>query len=203
MCPRGTDEAEARCETKGNALGFLAHPADHGARYAALRCPIRAAKSQGVGAVNKLSKIVAGLMTIFCLAGVAPGAALAQETMVVVPDHPGGGVVVNGCFRATQNLFGPYRLTFCLERRGTYEVRGGGLRCDGRLTHRGIGRDIHIELQRATCGRGRAWEAASIECRHSGRLLLSLAIPRLSTLSCTYFPSVRGVNSRTFTARRQ
>ena len=124
-----------------------------------------------------------------------------QDTFVVVPDHPGGGIPVNGCFRATQNLFGPYRLTFCLERRGTYNIRGG-IRCDGQLVHRTVGRTIHIDLRRASCGRGRAWEAASIECRHTGGLLLGLALPRLSTLSCTYFPSVRGVSSRNFTARR-
>jgi len=110
-------------------------------------------------------------------------------------------VRVNGCFRATQDLFGPYRLTMCLERRGTYQVRGGGLRCDGRLTHRAIGRDIFIELRRASCGRGRAWEAASVECRHTGRLIIQI-VPRLSTLSCRYFPTVRGVSPRNFTARR-
>lgn len=149
------------------------------------------------------SKLAVGLMAAVCLVLASFSPTLSQETRVIVPDHPGGGVVVNGCFRATQNLFGPYRLTLCLERRGTYEVRGlGGMRCDGRLTHRAIGRDIYIELQRTSCGRGRAWEAASIECRHSGRLLLSLAIPRLSTLACTYHPSVRGVASRPFTARR-
>lgn len=148
------------------------------------------------------SKSIAGLAAIICFVGALLAPTLGQETRVIVPDHPGGGILVNGCFRATQNLFGPYRLTLCLERRGTYEVRGGGLRCDGRLTHRAVGRDIHIDLQRASCGRSRAWEAASIECRHSGRLLLSLAIPRLSTLACTYFPSVRGVSSRAFTARR-
>lgn len=126
------------------------------------------------------------------------------EPFVVVPDAPpgsGGGVRVNGCFRATQDLFGPYRLTMCLERRGTYQVRGGGLRCDGRLTHRTVGRDILIELQRASCGRGRAWEAASVECRHTGRLIIQI-VPRLSTLSCRYFPTVRGVSPRNFTARR-
>jgi hypothetical protein len=124
----------------------------------------------------------------------------AMEPLVVVPEHP-GGVRVNGCFRATQDLFGPYRLTLCLDRRGTYQVRGG-IRCDGRLTHRTIGRDIHIDLRRASCGRGRAWEAASIECRHTGGLLRRLAMPQLSTLRCTYVPSVRGVGSRSFTARR-
>jgi hypothetical protein len=159
-------------------------------------------RQSGVNRVKTHSKMIAGFAAAFCLAIALFSPAIGQETRVIVPDHPGGGIVVNGCFRATQNLFGPYRLTFCLERRGTYEVRGAGLRCDGSLTYQVVGRDIFIDLRRTSCGRNRAWEAASIECRHSGRLLLSLAIPRLSTLACTYFPSVRGVSSRPFTARR-
>lgn len=123
------------------------------------------------------------------------------EPLVVVPEHP-GGVAVNGCFRATQDLFGPYRLTFCLERRGTYQVRGGGLRCDGGLTRRVVGRDIIVDLQRSSCGRGRAWDAATMECHHTGGLLRRLVVPQLSNLRCTYFPSVRGISPRTFMARR-
>jgi hypothetical protein len=130
----------------------------------------------------------------------------AQETFVVVPEHP-GGVAVNGCFRANQNLFGPYRLTFCLERRGTYQVRGGGLSCDGRLHWHTVGRDIFIDLERSSCGRGRAWEAARMECRHTGNILSQIigraaGIPRLQALRCNYFPSVPGVGRRTFTANR-
>lgn len=162
----------------------------------------RRATNLGGSAVKTHFKMIAGFAAVLCFAVVSFTSTLGQETRVIVPDHPGGSIVVNGCFRATQNLFGPYRLTFCLERRGTYEVRGGGLRCDGRLTHSAIGRDIYIELQRSSCGRGRAWEAASVECRHSGPLLLTLAFPRLSTLGCTYFPSVRGVYPRDFTTRR-
>jgi len=130
----------------------------------------------------------------------------AQETFVVVPDHP-GGVAVNGCFRANQNLFGPYRLTFCLERRGTYQVRGGGLNCDGRLQWSTSGRDIFIDLERSSCGRGRAWEAAHMDCRHTGNIFTQIigraaGIPVLQTLRCNYFPSVPGVGRRTFTATR-
>ncbi len=125
---------------------------------------------------------------------------------MIVPDHP-GGIPVNGCFRANQNMFGPYRLTFCLDRRGTYQVQGGGLRCDGTLAWRASGRDIFIDLRRGSCGRGRAWEAATIDCRHSGSLLGQLAgrildIPLLSALRCTYHPSVPGVGRRVFTANR-
>lgn len=130
----------------------------------------------------------------------------AQDTFVVVPDHP-GGVPVSGCFRANQNLFGPYRLTFCLERRGSYQVRGGGLNCDGRLTWHTSGRDIFIDLERSSCGRGRAWEAAQMDCRHTGNIMSQMAgralgIPLLQTLRCTYHPSVPGVGRRTFTATR-
>ncbi|SEQ41347.1 hypothetical protein SAMN05428969_2985 [Devosia sp. YR412] len=130
----------------------------------------------------------------------------AQETRVVVPDHP-QGIPVSGCFRATQNLFGPYRLTFCLERRGSYQVRGGNLSCDGRLFWHTSGRDIFIDLERTSCGRGRAWEEATMDCRHTGNLISRLAgqalgIPLLNSLRCTYHPSVRGVSRRTFTAVR-
>ena len=54
------------------------------------------------------------------------------EAGVVVPDAPCGAL----CYRADRMLFGPYGLTFCLERRGTCAVRGGGLECDGRLSWR-------------------------------------------------------------------
>ena len=88
------------------------------------------------------------------------------------------------------------------------EVRGGGVSCDGRLTWRTSGRDILIDLQRASCGRGRAWERASIECRNQGGLLgvigrvIAGQSPRIRTLRCTYFPTVRGERPRSFTAMR-
>lgn len=145
-------------------------------------------------------RLIAVLFVSFLFYG-----ATAVEPLVIVPDHP-NGVPVNGCFRANQTLFGPYRLTFCLERRGIYQVRGGGVSCDGRHTWSVSGRNINIDLQRSSCGQGRAWEAARIECRSAGLLgqIVGrlLDAPRLSALRCTYFPSVRGVTSRSFTASR-
>ncbi|WP_423068641.1 hypothetical protein [Devosia sp. CN2-171] len=137
----------------------------------------------------------------------APAPAQDIDTFVMVPDHP-QGVRVDGCFRATRNLYGPYRLTFCLERRGTYMIRGGGARCDGRLTFHTRGRDIFVDLQRASCGNRRAWEAARMECRSNGNPLSRLAgrilnVPHLAGLRCTYFPTVRGARNETFTATRQ
>ena len=153
-----------------------------------------------------LSSLMRGLRLALCAGLLLAPPLLAQDTFVVVPDHP-QGIPVNGCFRATQNLFGPYRLTFCLERRGTYQVRGGGLMCDGRLFWHTAGRDIFIDLERASCGRGRAWEEASIDCRHSGNLLTqglgrAAGIPLLNSLRCTYHPSVPNVSRRNFTAVR-
>ena len=78
-----------------------------------------------------MKSVLGGVLMLAALQSPMP---MAQDSapMVMVPDHP-TGVPVNGCFRANQNLFGPYRLTFCLDRRGTYQIRGGGVRCDGRL----------------------------------------------------------------------
>lgn len=127
--------------------------------------------------------------------------------MVIVPDHP-QGIPVNGCFRANQNLFGSYRLTFCLDRRGTYQVRAsGGVACDGRLTFRTSGRNINIDLERTRCNNRGPWEAARMECHHTGGLLGNvlgriLNVPQLSALRCTYFPTARGQSRRTFTANR-
>jgi hypothetical protein len=157
-----------------------------------------------------MSPKLSRLLTAFVLAislYAAPAPAQDIAPMVMVPDHP-QGIRVDGCFRATRNLYGPYRLTFCLERRGTYQIRGGGARCDGRLTFSTRGRDIFVDLQRATCGNRRAWEAANMECRPNGNPLSQLAgrilaIPLLAGLRCTYFPTVIGARVETFTATRQ
>jgi hypothetical protein len=157
-----------------------------------------------------MSPVVSRLLAAFAVALTlysAPAPAQDIAPMVMVPDHP-QGIRVDGCFRATRNLFGPYRLTFCLERRGTYQIRGGGARCDGRLTFHTRGRDIFVDLERASCGNRRAWEEASMECRPNGNPLTQiggrvLGIPLLSGLRCTYFPTVRGVRPENFTATRQ
>jgi hypothetical protein len=161
--------------------------------------------------------VLAGLLAI--VASVAFGQT--PEARVVVPDTPGGALVA-GCYRADRVLFGPYRLTFCLERRGTYSVRGGGLACDGRLTWTASGSTVTIGLRRQSCGNGRAWAAAEIVCRP--RSLVSLILedllrdlagedrrtprvvipdrPTIGRLACSYYPTVPGVRSRDFFANR-
>ncbi|MBJ3786348.1 hypothetical protein [Devosia sediminis] len=127
--------------------------------------------------------------------------------LVMVPDHP-VGVPVTGCFRANETLFGPYWLTFCLDRRGSFQVRGGGVTCNGRMTWWTSGRDIFMDLDRTPCGGRQAWEAASIDCRSTGGLIGAIGrvivgeSPRIRTLRCTYHPTVPGVTRRTFTATR-
>ncbi|HQZ12637.1 MAG TPA: hypothetical protein PK286_07090 [Devosia sp.] len=149
---------------------------------------------------------------------ILPVQAQNDNSRVMVPDGPSGGAVVAGCFRADRLLFG-YRFTMCLRTRGTYIVSGNGMNCEGRLTWRTSGRNIAINIHRQSCGRGRAWEAATIDCRASGlihNILESIFgrgsanpfvmvpdTPAIRTLTCTYNPTVRGVARKNFTARRQ
>lgn len=142
--------------------------------------------------------LVAGFGSAIQAQGIAP--------LVMVPDHP-SGVSVNGCFRSNETLFGPYRVTFCFDRRGTFQVRGGGTRCEGRMDWHTSGRDIFMDLHRTSCGRRQAWEAASVDCRplgflgNLGRVIVG-DTPRIRTLRCTYHPTVPGVSRRNFTATR-
>ncbi len=145
----------------------------------------------------------------------APVMGQEMDTLVLVPDGPSGGAVVAGCYRADRDLYGPFRLTMCLRRNGTYMVRGGGIRCDGQLTWRASGRDITINLQRTSCNRGQAWARARVECRGSGWIrgildqifgrnqrVLVPDTPAIRRLSCTYFPTVRGERNERFNASR-
>jgi hypothetical protein len=153
-----------------------------------------------------------GAVAYLCLALATSAPAQDIETRVIVPDSPGGANFA-GCFRADRDLYGPHRLTMCFERRGTYTIRGGA-RCDGTLTWRSSGRDIFVDLRRASC-RGRvAWERADVTCRGTGGLVgaavrdalarvLTSNLPRLRALACTYRPRVRGYPTETFRANRR
>jgi hypothetical protein len=141
------------------------------------------------------------------------------EARVIVPDLP-EGAVVNGCYRADRKLYGPYTLSFCLTKRGTYRVRGDdGIRCDGRLNWRTKGRDVVVDLKRQSCNKGVAWAAGRIEClpRNLVDIILDELIderkqgsakvivpdsPRVKWLRCVYKPTVEGERNRTFNARR-
>lgn len=137
---------------------------------------------------------------------------------VLVPDVP-GGAVVTGCYKADRGLYGPYAVSFCLQRKGTYAVRGEGLKCDGRLTWATRGRDVKITVNRARCNGNRAWAEASITCKPrsaldlilsdlldkrkdtSGRVLVP-APTQVRTLRCVYTPTVAGNRPASFVANR-
>lgn len=130
----------------------------------------------------------------------SPTTAQDIEPFVIVPDHP-QGVPIRGCYGANQKLFG-HDFSFCFSRPGTYAVRGGGVRCDGRMTWRGGSRYIQTEIHRTSCGGGVAWERATMDCRPAGRVFGPIAQLVIRSLRCTYHPTVRGQSRRTFIANR-
>ena len=155
--------------------------------------------------IRYLAGLAASLLTVLVLA--LPAYAEDMNTRVIVPDAP-GGALFTGCYRVQQRLYGPYRMDFCLERRGTYTVRGGGVVCHGRLNWSARGRDINIDLRRTSCGNGVAWSGDHMSCRGGNLLPAFLAriivpdIPVLQALRCTYSPSVRHEKPVQITARR-
>lgn len=113
------------------------------------------------------------------------------ETRVIVPDAP-NGVIVSGCYEAVGRIYQKYRFEFCLKQRGTYEVRGGGVRCDGRLNWNVRGASVNVELRRSRCGNGVAWSADTMTCKPNlllGILGLLSDKPFLNALQCDYRPA--------------
>ncbi|MBS0124491.1 hypothetical protein [Thetidibacter halocola] len=169
-------------------------------------------------------KLVKALCAGFLFSlSLAVSAADAQDARVVVPDAP-KGALISGCYRADRPLYGPYQLTFCVNRgrRGTYSVRGPQLACEGRLGWALANGMIVLELRRQSCNNNRAWAAAEIRCKPRG--LLSVILddlirdltrgggdrgrvvvpdrPTIGRLTCTYYPTVPGIGNRQFLANR-
>ena len=126
----------------------------------------------------------------------------------MVPDVP-GGIIVSNCYAAVGNIYNKYSFTFCLKQRGSYSVRGGGLRCDGRLSWKVSGIHVNARLSRVSCGSGKAWSADSMSCRPSLVLgflagLLKEKRPLLDNLICDYTPA-RGTGEKpvSFVAHRR
>jgi len=101
-------------------------------------------------------------------------AAFAQAPQIAVPQPPGGpgggypAAGFEGCYAINQDLYGPYRMSFCLNRsgNGSYRVTGGGLNCNGWLnwSERRNG-SAQINLQYSWCGRGVGWTADVLVCQ--------------------------------------
>jgi hypothetical protein len=152
----------------------------------------------------KVNRFIIGTFLAFLAleAPIAPPAmAQGAEAFVIVPDNP-NPIPVNGCYLANRSLFG-HTFSFCLHRPGTYQVRGGGVWCDGRMTWHTRGRDIIADIHRTSCGSGIAWERASMDCRPAGSFLGPVASLFIRSLRCTYFPTVRGQRQQTFIANRR
>ena len=149
------------------------------------------------------------LITIGLAAGGLAPPVMAQDanTRVIVPDVP-GGALLSGCYRITERLYGPYRMVFCLEQRGTYTVTGRGVECNGRLNWSAQGRDVSINLRRSSCGNGVAWSADRLSCRGTGLFAGILAriivpdLPAIGALRCTYTPTAGNARPTTVVARR-
>lgn len=102
--------------------------------------------------------------------------------------------MASGCYRAVGRIYDSYRFEFCLKRRGTYTVTGGGLRCEGRLRWELSGPGVDVDLRRTSCGRGKAWSADSMWCRPNLLIGFLAAIakarqPLLAALNCDYRPA--------------
>lgn len=141
--------------------------------------------------------------------------AQAMTPQVAVPDPGGSGL--NGCYRVSGTMYGPYRMTFCLGRRNSYTVTGGGLNCNGGLDwyDQRNGR-VEIDLYRSRCGSGQAWSGDSMSCRIAGwqplkvtvgktqlRVPVPLPPPKdYNTLNCRYNPVAGGYQPINITANR-
>ncbi len=161
------------------------------------------------------SAIVALLVTLSLAPTAMPVVAQDMNVTVIAPDAP-GGARFTGCYNVAQRLYGPYRMTFCLEQRGTYTVTGGGVTCNGRLNWSASGREIYVDLSSTPCGNGVRWTADSMTCQGTSLFgsgvrgaignaianVIAPNIPTLSGLSCTYYPDARGQRPTAITARR-
>jgi hypothetical protein len=139
------------------------------------------------------------------------------EERVIVPDVPGGHASVKGCYAADRTLYGPYRLTVCFQKPGTYKVRGSdGVKCNGKTTWTTQGKYVKATLERQSCNKGVAWAKGYLKCRARSKLDVFLDdlsngnnqrvivqdTPKVKVLKCTYDPTVKGEKSEVFFAKR-
>lgn len=144
-----------------------------------------------------------------------PAAAQDMNATIIVPDAP-KGARFTGCYRIAEDLYGPYRMRFCLQQQGSYRVKGQGVTCNGELNWSARGRIISIDLKRTSCGNGVAWTADTITCQGTtlfgkgvkakiGEVVTKIIVPDFPTISglaCTYFPNLANAKPKNVTAQR-
>jgi hypothetical protein len=111
--------------------------------------------------------LTAGLVVLPLTAALAQAPQIAVP-QVVVPQPPGQQhTSFEGCYAINQYLYGPYRMSFCLNRNGagSYRVTGGGLNCNGWVNWwERRGGSAQVNLQYSTCGHGVGWSADTMVC---------------------------------------
>lgn len=81
---------------------------------------------------------------------------------------PNGGLA--GCWSAQRLIYGPYAFSFCSNGSyGSYQVRGGGLACNGSVNvARGPANTFTVQLRRSQCNGWTDWSADRLVCRATG-----------------------------------
>jgi hypothetical protein len=164
------------------------------------------------------STVTSGLAAAAIIATLQSAGAAEFEPRIAVPSP--GVTGLNGCWLADRDLYGPYQLSFCLDRfGGSYRVTGGGLDCRADLTWRKSWNGYRFTMQRATCGNGTDWTADSFSCEVRATPVVhgapsdeglepKIAVPSprpepaAAKLDCRYKPAVFGYPSRRFAAYR-
>lgn len=168
--------------------------------------------------LSTLKSLVAAAAAVASIT--AANAGQVQPKIAVPSPGPAG---IQGCWSADRDLYGPYQLSFCLDRfGGSYRVTGGGLNCRAELTWWKGWNGFRFAMERAECGRGTDWTADSFTCEvryepvyynRSGSedeagLEPKIAVPAptpdpsIASLDCRYKPSVFGYPAKRFAAYR-
>ena len=168
--------------------------------------------------LSTLKGLVAAAATVASI-GIANAGQI--EPKIAVPSPGPAGI--QGCWTADRDLYGPYQLSFCLDRfGGSYRVTGGGLNCRAELTWWRGSNGYRFAMERATCGNGTDWTADSFTCEVKAEpvtygnrtaeddegLEPKIAVPsptpdpQTVKLDCRYKPSVFGYPAKRFAAYR-
>ena len=121
-----------------------------------------------VKTLRALAVAAAGLALLPLTAAAQPQQLVPQ---IAVPDGPGypppqPAFSFEGCYQVTQQLYGPYAMGFCLDRRGQgwYAVTGGGLNCNGWIDWTERRGTAQVNLRYSQCGGGIAWTPDRMSC---------------------------------------
>jgi len=158
-------------------------------------------------ATPHIAVLAFGIIAALCApqaASAAGASAQVAQPRVLVPQVPipASQDRISGCWSGERLIYGPYPFSFCSNGEyGSYQVRGGGLSCDGSVNvARGPGNTVTVNLSRSQCNGWTDWSADSLVCRPStGPDAVAMPQPRVAVpgvpvrrLDCTYFPSVSG-----------